>query len=202
MEVYFIRHGMTRGNQEQRYVGCTDEEILPMEKERLKILGQRLPAMDYLFISPMLRCRQSAAALFPAHEADMEVIEDLKEIDFGAFEYKNHLELNGDLDYQSFIDTNGASGFPGGEGIEKFKLRCIDAFAGCMKRAQKEECSTVGCVVHGGTIMAIMEAFALPQKSYYEYQVKNGCGYLAVVSEGLYPDSVSLRIQSEIGGNL
>ena len=34
-------------------------------------------------------------------------------------------------------------------------------------------------VVHGGTIMSILEAFAEEKKNYYDWQVKNGCGYVA-----------------------
>ena len=32
-------------------------------------------------------------------------------------------------------------------------------------------------VVHGGTIMNIMETYALPEKAFYEWHVGNGCGY-------------------------
>ena len=33
-------------------------------------------------------------------------------------------------------------------------------------------------IVHGGTVMSIMEAFAQPPAGYYDYQIKNGCGYI------------------------
>ena len=32
-------------------------------------------------------------------------------------------------------------------------------------------------VVHGGTIMAILSKWAVPQFAYFHWQVKNGCGY-------------------------
>ena len=34
-------------------------------------------------------------------------------------------------------------------------------------------------VVHGGTIMAILEHFAVPHKSYYDWHIANGHGYIA-----------------------
>ena len=43
-----------------------------------------------------------------------------------------------------------------------------------------------GClvfVVHGGVIMAAMEAFARPARGYFSWQVKNGAGYLCKVQE-------------------
>lgn len=33
-------------------------------------------------------------------------------------------------------------------------------------------------VIHGGTIMAIMERFAKPAGSYYDYQAQNGRGFI------------------------
>ena len=33
-------------------------------------------------------------------------------------------------------------------------------------------------VARGGTIMAIMEQFALPKGTYFDYQVHNGCGFI------------------------
>ena len=37
---------------------------------------------------------------------------------------------------------------------------------------------TVAMIVHGGTIMSIMERYELSQKAYYDYMVDNGGGYV------------------------
>ena len=34
-------------------------------------------------------------------------------------------------------------------------------------------------MVHGGTIMAILDAFSSPHKDYYDWQVGNGEGFVA-----------------------
>lgn len=61
---------MTKGNQEHRYVGATDEGILPEEKERLQA---RAADMDLhpsvVFVSPARRCRETAECLFPGLQA-------------------------------------------------------------------------------------------------------------------------------------
>ena len=111
MKLYFIRHGVTQGNLERRYVGRTDEGILEEEKEGLRQKGQALPKMDQAFVSPYLRCRQTAELLFGKNQT--EIIEDFREMDFGVFEYKNYQELSGNPDYQKFIDSGGTLGFPG-----------------------------------------------------------------------------------------
>ena len=36
MRIDLIRHGMTRGNEERRYIGITDEPVLEEDQEQLK----------------------------------------------------------------------------------------------------------------------------------------------------------------------
>lgn len=196
MKVYFIRHGATKGNQEHRYVGRTDEAILVSEQEKLRNLGAKIGQVNHVFTSPYLRCIQSAHALFGATEANaeqdhemkgqFEIVSEFREMDFGAFEYKNYQELNGNPDYQKFIDSGGTIAFPEGEEPEAFKARCIRAFETCMKKAYDQKWKKVAFVVHGGTIMAILEKYGLPKQGYFEYQVKNGSGFSGEIIQGKY----------------
>lgn len=218
MRFYLIRHGATHGNREQRYVGCTDEGILEEEIDRMRKKGQSFPSMDGIFLSPYLRCKQSAYALFSIFQyqdykrlnqkkelnhifqtkGKIEVVEDFREMDFGIFEYKNYQELDGNTDYQKFIDSAGKTGFPEGESLQKFQFRCQESFLKCVKKAKENEWETVAFVVHGGTIMAILEAFGYPKKEYYDYQVSNGCGYILQLEEKSKEKYISLRIEEEI----
>ena len=182
MKLYFIRHGATQGNREHRYLGCTDEGILEAEKERLRQKSRDFPVMDAVFASPYLRCRQTAELLFGKNRT--KFTEEFREMDFGEFEYKNYQELSGNADYQKYIDSGGTIGFPGGEQPEDFKFRCREAFRRCIREARKNRWEHVALVAHGGTIMAILEAFGYPRKRYFEYQVGNGCGYICTVKEG------------------
>ncbi|GFI30566.1 putative phosphoserine phosphatase 2 [Lachnospiraceae bacterium] len=186
MKLYFIRHGATQGNREHRYLGCTDEGILEAEKERLRQKSRDFPVMDAVFASPYLRCRQTAELLFGKNRT--KFIEELREMDFGEFEYKNYQELSGNADYQKYIGSGGTIGFPGGEQPEDFKFRCREAFRRCIREACKNRWEHVALVAHGGTIMAILEAFGYPRKRYFEYQVGNGCGYICTVKDGEFPE--------------
>lgn len=186
MKVYFIRHGATKGNLEHRYVGRTDEGILDSEWNGLRKTGEELGQMDYVFVSPYIRCIQSAKALFGQTEAELEVIEDFREMDFGAFEYKNYQELSGNPDYQRFIDSGGTIAFPEGEAPDVFRERCQRAYAQCMEEVQRQNWEKVAFVVHGGTIMAILEAYGLPKQQYFDYQVRNGEGFAGEVIDEKY----------------
>ena len=54
MEAILIRHGITNGNIEKRYIGTTDEPLIDSEKERLR--KNIYPDADIIIISPMKRC--------------------------------------------------------------------------------------------------------------------------------------------------
>lgn len=184
MKLYLIRHGSTKGNIEKRYVGNTDEELLEESKHKLKIFVDNIQnvivcPVKKVYVSPMLRCRQTADILFPV--AEQIVVEELRECNFGEFEYKNYIDLNGREDYQRFIDTNGKTGFPGGEEMKEFKDRCAEGF---MKVLEQNE-DVVVMVVHGGTIMSILDRYSSPHKDYYDWQIGNGSGYKALVEKDM-----------------
>ena len=107
MDIYLIRHGKTKGNLEGRYIGTTDEPLCEEGKQSLMQMAdaKKYPAVEALFVSPMLRCRESAKILFP--KQSISVVSDLRECDFGRYENKNFQELSGDADYQRWLDSNG-----------------------------------------------------------------------------------------------
>ena len=165
-----IRHGQTQGNREHRYIGCRTDE--PLCEEGIAALqGRVYPPVSKVFVSPMKRCLETAALLYPG--VAVEVVNDLRECDFGDWENKNYTELNGHADYQAWIDSGGELPFPNGESQAQFAARCVAAFEGI--REQEVDCALIA---HGGTLMAIMEHCARPRGAYYDFQVSNGCGFL------------------------
>ena len=186
MKLLMIRYGAVAGNLEKRYVGRTDEKLM---EQAVSDLRERAPKLrDFaenaaaIITSPMKRCLETAEILFPEklyENVPRMQKAGLSECDFGKFEYKNYMELSGDAEYQHFIDTFGKEGFPGGETTDAFKARTVKAFLEVLKeipsRAGQEDVTLV-FAVHGGTIMAVMEAFSEEKKGYYDWQVGNGEG--------------------------
>ena len=126
-------------------------------------------------MSPLRRCRETARILFGDQE--QRVIELLAECDFGEFENKNYKELADNPHYQEWIDSNGTLPFPGGESKEECAARNLKGFEEVLEVLGNEGITEAALVVHGGTIMNIMETYALPEKAFYEWHVGNGCGY-------------------------
>ncbi|ODU56610.1 MAG: hypothetical protein ABT01_03665 [Clostridium sp. SCN 57-10] len=176
--VILVRHGETAGNAAQRYIGTTNE---PLSQEGAAALRTRVyPRADRLFVSPLLRCVQTAAILYPAQP--YEVVPDLRECDFGHFEGKNYIELADDERYAAWLASDGHMPFPNGESREGFALRATDAFAASLAKCGEGE--SAAFVVHGGTIMAILERFARPARAFYDWHVPNGNGFVVRVLHG------------------
>ena len=172
MKWVLIRHGETEGNQQHRYIGSrTDEPLCETGKEGLR--KREYPLVSRVFVSPMKRCLETAQLIYP--DISYEIVENFRECDFGTFENLNYTQLNGRADYQAWIDSNGEIPFPGGESRAEFAARCTAAFDALQMLDLPQDCAMIA---HGGTIMAIMEKYARPRGSYYDFQIKNGQGYV------------------------
>lgn len=187
----FIRHGSTASNREHRYLGKTDETLdevgIQCIKQAVDNGIYKVAITDMLnkseveiYSSPLCRCIQTAKIIFP--DLTPKLIDNLSEMNFGEFELKNYKELIADTRYrdiyQKWIDSGGTLVFPGGESREKF----IDRSVGCFEKiiSAIDDKKTAVFVVHGGTIMAIMSHYC--GGDYFDYQVKNGCGYSCVIN--------------------
>ena len=182
LKLYLIRHGQTPGNKLSRYIGTTDEPLSDEGREFLKKLSYPMP--EELFVSPLLRCVETAEIFFPGKQ--LHIIEEFSECDFGEFENKNYKELAGNENYQKWIDSNGTMPFPGGESREGFKYRSLTGFQKAVTQCIRKNVDTAALVIHGGTIMNIMEEYADRHRPFYEWHVKNGGGYLVELDQDFW----------------
>ena len=182
LKLWLIRHGKTEGNKLARYIGTTDE---PLCQEGIDFLGKMdYPKVQNIYISPLKRCVQTAEILFPGEL--VHIIDELAECDFGEFENKNYKELDGNPKYQEWIDSNGTLPFPGGESREEFKRRNVTGFQKAVNGCLRNGISLAALVVHGGTIMNVMEEYADEDRSFYDWHVQNGKGYEVEIDPELW----------------
>ena len=182
LKVTMIRHGKTYGNSLGRYIGITDEPLLPEEEAALGryAFGQ----MDQVFTSPLKRCVQTAELLFPGQAKAL--IPEFAECNFGEFENKNYQELSDNPNYQKWIDSGGTLGFPGGESMAAFQERCLIGMDRVVAMALENNWEEIAMVVNGGTIMSVLGAYGFPKQDYFDWHVKNGEGYRVRFSPEAY----------------
>ena len=85
--LYLVRHGRTAGNT-VRYVGWGDEPLDEVGREQARTLAAQLAAepIDVVYSSPLSRALDTARPLAEAHGAPLHVREELKEINYGAYQ--------------------------------------------------------------------------------------------------------------------
>lgn len=172
MKYILLRHGQTVGNLEKRYIGCRTDEPL-CSQGKLTLMNRHYPKADYVYVSPMRRCLETAQIIYP--NIPKEIVADFRECDFGEYENRSYQELNLRQDYRKWLASGGTLPVPGGESRSEFVARCVRAFQRCIDGKID---GIYAFVVHGGTIMAIMEALTRSDKNYYAFQVENGGGFV------------------------
>ncbi|MBB5346456.1 histidine phosphatase family protein [Desulfoprunum benzoelyticum] len=121
--LYLLRHGSTGAGN--RYIGSTDLPLSPegvADLEGAADLLQR-QELDAVFCSPMRRCRQTLDRL--GLHLRPEIVDDLREIDFGRWEGLSFAEIcatDGDL-VDRWAQGEKDFAFPEGESLRGFLLR-------------------------------------------------------------------------------
>ena len=172
MTLFLVRHGATAQNLLRKYMGKTDPPLCEQGIRQVRTLSNSLalPKRALLLSSPMKRCIQTAALLFPCRAPLL--IEEFREMDFGDFEGRSADEMTVDPAYAAWVQSNCTTGCPNGEHPAQFKERCCSAFLQILTAFAQEE--TVVIITHGGVIAAILERFALPKRDFYDYSIQNG----------------------------
>ena len=88
MELILIRHGMTPGNLERRFVGSLDQPLAPQGEALARAVAPTLPPVEHLYVSPLTRCQQTAGLLWEG--VARTTVPNLRETDFGPYEGKCH----------------------------------------------------------------------------------------------------------------
>ena len=65
--IHLIRHGVTKDNIEGVYCGITDTPLCEDGKEQLMQMKAEYsyPGAEFLFTSPLVRCKETAEILYP-----------------------------------------------------------------------------------------------------------------------------------------
>ncbi len=175
MELILIRHCATKGNLEHRFIGVTDEPISPSGRTAAIEAAPRLPRVGHVYLSPLLRCRQTADLLWPGIATT--VIPDLRETDFGPFEGKNHAELAGDSLYNAWISSPDPTVIPAVESVSACGVRACRALEALFSDARRRGLTCAGVVSHGGTIMSMLAQYGRPARDYYSWNMPNCAGF-------------------------
>lgn len=158
-----LRHGQAEGNRELRYLGATDAPLTELGREQARRLAAAVRPfrLAAIYSSPLVRARETARALTDDTGLPVTLRDDLREMDFGAWEGRTRAAVLAEYpDLLAAWETSAEVAPPGGESLAAVGVRIV---AGANTLAAAHPGETVALVSHVGPIKALVcAALALP----------------------------------------
>ena len=155
MELFFIRHGETDYNLNNKYCGSSDISINETGRNQARSLRNRIGefSADIFFSSPYKRAQETAQLVFPGHDLVLEPA--LREVNFGQWEgmdFRQIQEKYGDLYLQWLADPSAYTP-PEGEPLNDVVIRVRNFLSICQNEFKNKR---VVCVCHGGIVKIVV----------------------------------------------
>lgn len=193
--IHLIRHGLTEANIKGRYAGVMDVPVCEEGIQKLKALKAeyKYPDADICFSSPLTRCLQTCKEIYP--EKTPQIVEDLKEYNFGDWEGKTTDELSKNPEFISWLKNRENNRAPNGESGAEFYKRITNAFESVVEELMKKGVTSSAIFAHGGVITTLLSLYGIPQK---RWMVENGCGYSIRITPGIWMRSKIFEVFDSI----
>ena len=184
--LYLIRHGITQGNLEGKYIGTTDLPLCEEGESAISSLAalEVYPKVQKVYSSPLKRCLQTADIIYP--ERLLKRIDGISEIDFGDYEGKTQAELQNDAKYLEWLKGGYDAAPPNGESFGNFTLRCLDGLEEIFKDMMANEVTSAAVITHSGVIMNLLSGYGLPKMKPIDFACNQGEGFEIQLSTFLW----------------
>ena len=197
-KIHLIRHGATDANILSQYIGQrTDMPLSPEGLNELRLLKDSVeyPEIKRLYSSPMLRCKQTAAVLYP--DKEIVTVPDMTEYDFGDFDGKTARELELNEDFKNWA-AGKTTAPPNGEDNTDFIKRICFGLNLIVNDMMQNDITESAVIMHGGAIMMLLGATAVPRRHAAEWTSENGRGYSLLITPSLYHKSGIVEVYDTI----
>lgn len=175
LAVSLLRHGLTIANEKRAYIGWTDSPLSEAGKSKLQAKDYPQRSEQLLFSSPLQRCIATASILFPNQKP--QVIEELKEMNFGAWEGKSYDELKNHPIYRQWLTDIFTEPIEAGEDYLQFSQRIADGLEKVYRRATDKQVNHLVIITHGGVIRHILHSLFPEEKTFFDWEIPYGAGY-------------------------
>ncbi len=197
-KIYLYRHGLTDGNLDGRYIGVTDLDLCDKGKNELISKKEKFeyPNVGIVYSSPLKRCIQSANILYP--DMTPQIVEDIKEYNFGIYENKTAEELKENEEFVKWLQSSMSVPPKNGDDIREFTKRIKNGFNEIILDMMRKKISSSAVITHGGVIMSLLSDCGLPKRTPTDWSVEPGEGYALLINAQLWGNVQSFEICDKI----
>ena len=127
--IWIIRHGEPEDVAQGRCYGRLDVGLSPQGRLQLERVAAHLRGepLAAIYASPRQRATESASILGSHHACGIEILEGMREIDFGDFEGLSYDEIAQRYPeiYRNWMERPTETRFPNGESSEHMRTRVV-----------------------------------------------------------------------------
>ncbi|RKD28051.1 histidine phosphatase family protein [Caminicella sporogenes] len=177
-KIYLVRHGETLWNYMSKTQGCKNILLSKKGIFQAKAVANRLSSFDEKYIkiysSDLDRCLITAKYISQKINKEIEVLKDLREMNFGSWEGLTSEEIKQNYlsEYNIWRNTPHIANIPNGENLKSVQKRCLKAI---YKICDEFEEGSVIIVSHGVAIKTIiLGVLNIDLSNYYKISLNNG----------------------------
>jgi len=155
--MWLLRHPEPEESASGLCYGSLDLALSAAGIRQAHVMARALDAEPFaaVYTSPRQRCRQAAEILAAGHGCAVDVVDALRELDFGAFEGRTYDEIAQRYPelYRQWMERPTETRFPGGETFTGMRSRVLAA----SQELQARHCGeSMAVVTHGGVIRILL----------------------------------------------
>jgi probable phosphoglycerate mutase len=177
-KILLVRHGHVAGIDPERFRGRQPLQLTERGRADADAVARRIAAAwqpSRIYTSPMGRCVATGVAISQASGARAEILDDLNDIDYGAWQFRTYAEVrdeNPDL-FAAWFTTPHLMRFPNGESLQDLVARAANALRLVLMRHPGE---TVVLVGHDSVNRALLlQLLDMPLSAYWRLAQHPGC---------------------------
>lgn len=167
--VDLLRHGAVVGGG--RFRGASDDRLSPAGLAQMRSVTERLSGWDTLFSSPSARCAELARELAAQRGLTLELMAELGERRFGAWENRFAAEIPS-AELKRFWDDPLGFTPPGAESFEELRERVLRGWS----RILGSRVRFPLLITHGGVIRVILgRVLDIPADALLRIEIPPAC---------------------------
>lgn len=175
MLVYFIRHGESVGNREERFRGRHDFELNETGLQQAKALQKELSSrqLQIIYCSPLKRALKTAEILSRGN-VPVKTDEGFTNIHLGSWENQPKAEIRRKYPelWQRWITRPESLNFEGMETLARVQERSFNAFNKLVKAHQQVD--SLAIVTHRAVLKPLFAAIlGIPEPYFWKIQLDN-----------------------------
>lgn len=196
--LYLIRHGLTQGNLDGKYIGQTDLSLCPQGAQAIRALAAQdvYPEVEKVYSSPLARCLETAEIIYPEHK--LMIVDEISEMNFGEFENKTQQQLQDLPDYTKWLRGGADACPPNGERFGSFTERCAEGLDIIFQDMSQHDIQRAACVTHGGVITNLLAGFGLPKGRPADFMCGPGEGFEIILSAFMWQRGPAFEISGRL----